>query len=225
MFHMQEFCNIVSALRQAKGWSQTALAERLCISPQSVSKWECGVGYPDVTLFPLLAEVLEVPIGVLFGEEREADGSGRTLSSAATKKEDGPMETMTQACVWQREFPPARFIRILLGNTCRVIAGEAKKGEERIRIEAVGDPVFLRYFAVETEQDGTLTVRVKNPSGSDTYWQAYDRKGYEGENLVRINYPSSEPETDVETVNYLDLAAIGGQNREGAYEVVCKPMR
>ncbi len=39
--------------------------------PQSVSKWECGIGYPDVTLFPLIAELFNVEIGVLFGRDKE----------------------------------------------------------------------------------------------------------------------------------------------------------
>ena len=68
MYHLNKFCNIIFELRKERGWTQTFLADKLNIAPQSISKWECGIGYPDVTLFPIIAEVFDVPIGVLFGE-------------------------------------------------------------------------------------------------------------------------------------------------------------
>ena len=34
-------------LRKEKGLTQEQLAERLNVSFQAVSKWECGDGYPD----------------------------------------------------------------------------------------------------------------------------------------------------------------------------------
>ena len=68
-YDLNQFCNIIATLRKKKGWTQTKFSELLGISPQSISKWECGVGYPDLTLFPVIAELLSVPIGVLFGEK------------------------------------------------------------------------------------------------------------------------------------------------------------
>lgn len=73
MYQLNKFCNIIYNLRKERGWTQTTLAERLGISPQSVSKWECGIGYPDVILFPMIAELFDVPIGVLFGETNEEE--------------------------------------------------------------------------------------------------------------------------------------------------------
>ena len=32
---------------------------------------ETGIGYPDVTLFPLIAELFGVDIGILFGQSKE----------------------------------------------------------------------------------------------------------------------------------------------------------
>lgn len=43
MYDLNAFCNIIASLRKAKGWTQSCLAEKLGVSPQSVSKWECGV--------------------------------------------------------------------------------------------------------------------------------------------------------------------------------------
>lgn len=59
MYNINNFCNIIADLRKERGWTQNMLAEKLDISPQSISKWECGVGLPDVTMFPVIAEAYE----------------------------------------------------------------------------------------------------------------------------------------------------------------------
>ncbi len=43
MYNVNNFCNIIANLRKERGWTQNMLAEKLDISPQSISKWECGV--------------------------------------------------------------------------------------------------------------------------------------------------------------------------------------
>lgn len=217
MYHLNNFCNIIPSLRRAKGWSQTDLAERLNVSPQSVSKWECGVGYPDVTMFPVLAGVLDVPIGILFGEEREKD-----------HMEDGIMQETNIPQVYKKKFPmkdeAKDEIRFLLGNTCRVEVYFEPPEFGGIEVEASGDPVFMRYFEIESFVYGELTVRIKNPSGSEEHWEPYDRKGYEGENLVKMRIAKTDEDPHFYIVNYLDLAAYTGDNDEHCL-VRCVPMR
>ncbi|MBQ8309848.1 MAG: DUF2807 domain-containing protein [Clostridia bacterium] len=67
MYRMEEFATVVAKQRKKLKMTQEELAARLNITPQAVSKWENGIGYPDVTLFPLLAEILRIPIESLFG--------------------------------------------------------------------------------------------------------------------------------------------------------------
>lgn len=59
----------LSALRKTKGYTQMQLAEKLNISDKTVSKWESGAGYPDVSLLPALARVLGVTTDHLLCEE------------------------------------------------------------------------------------------------------------------------------------------------------------
>ncbi|MEG0367489.1 MAG: helix-turn-helix transcriptional regulator, partial [Coprobacillus sp.] len=52
-------------LRKQKGLSQEALAERLSVSRQAVSKWETGEGYPEMDKIILLSDMFEVSLDYL----------------------------------------------------------------------------------------------------------------------------------------------------------------
>lgn len=52
----------ITSLRKAKGWTQVQLAAKLNVSDKAVSKWESDAGYPEITIFPKLAEIFDVTI-------------------------------------------------------------------------------------------------------------------------------------------------------------------
>lgn len=53
--------------RVMKNLTQEDVAEYLRITPQSVSKWERGESYPDISLLPALANIFETSIDTLIG--------------------------------------------------------------------------------------------------------------------------------------------------------------
>lgn len=53
--------------RILKNLTQEDIAQYLGITPQSVSKWERGESYPDITFLPALANILETSIDLLIG--------------------------------------------------------------------------------------------------------------------------------------------------------------
>ena len=57
--------NRISRLRKEKGMSQEALAEKIGVSPQAVSKWENDQSCPDISLLPQLAKLLDVTVDEL----------------------------------------------------------------------------------------------------------------------------------------------------------------
>ena len=66
---------LIAAARKERGLTQKELAERLHISDRAVSKWERGVGFPDVSLLEPLADALGLSvISLLHGERMDADG-------------------------------------------------------------------------------------------------------------------------------------------------------
>lgn len=50
----------IKTIRKSKGLSQEELAVKLNIVRQTVSKWEQGLGYPDVSLINDLSSILGV---------------------------------------------------------------------------------------------------------------------------------------------------------------------
>ena len=66
------FSNNLRRLRQAKGYTQEQVADHLGVSPQSVSRWECGATFPDILLLPAIAEHYCVTVDDLFRENAVA---------------------------------------------------------------------------------------------------------------------------------------------------------
>lgn len=55
----------IASLRKSKGWTQVELAEKLNVSDKAVSKWESGVGFPEISQFPAMAALFGVTIDYL----------------------------------------------------------------------------------------------------------------------------------------------------------------
>lgn len=53
--------------RLLKNLTQEDIAEHLGITAQSVSKWERGESYPDITFLPALANIFETSVDLLIG--------------------------------------------------------------------------------------------------------------------------------------------------------------
>ena len=66
---MQNLGEAIAKLRHERNMTQEALAEILCVSPQTISKWENSVNLPDVQMLPLIADVFGVRVDALFGRE------------------------------------------------------------------------------------------------------------------------------------------------------------
>lgn len=63
---------IILENRRKKGLNQLQLAELLNVSNRTVSKWENGDGFPDITLLPKIAEIFNITIDeLLTGEKPE----------------------------------------------------------------------------------------------------------------------------------------------------------
>lgn len=79
----------IAELRKAKGWTQIELAERLNISDKAVSKWESEAGYPEITMFPQLANLFGVSIDYLMtGKEVQPEIITMSKAELCAKNDD-----------------------------------------------------------------------------------------------------------------------------------------
>ena len=54
------FARTIKNARLKKGYTQSQLADLLNVSNKTISKWETGRGYPDITLLAKITSVLKL---------------------------------------------------------------------------------------------------------------------------------------------------------------------
>jgi transcriptional regulator with XRE-family HTH domain/desulfoferrodoxin (superoxide reductase-like protein) len=59
----------IKRLREKQNLTQAQLAEKLAVSDKTISKWETGKGFPDISLIEPLAQVLGVSVPELLSGE------------------------------------------------------------------------------------------------------------------------------------------------------------
>ena len=78
--------NKLYELRKQAGLSQEAFAEKLGVSRQAVSKWECGASLPDTDNLITIADLYNVSLDELIG--RSAPSKADTKCTEETDYED-----------------------------------------------------------------------------------------------------------------------------------------
>ena len=76
---LQIIGNFIKQQRKAKGLTQAQLAEKIFVSEKTVSKWECGNGFPDTSLMLPLCKQLDITANELL--------SGKKLASDEYKQQ------------------------------------------------------------------------------------------------------------------------------------------
>lgn len=94
----QKFGQFIQELRKEKGWTQLELAEKLNVTDKAVSKWERGVGFPDIKMIEPLAETLEVSILEIMRSERMEEPSFQM------DKADEALNNMIDVAVYQKKI-------------------------------------------------------------------------------------------------------------------------
>ena len=134
-------------LRREQGLTQSALAEKLCVSFQAISKWENKLSSPDILLLPELAKIFGVSIDELFGKKKvlnikgaHSDLFAKTNSVSLPWENDGSVhaavfkghaliEDFESASKFTFEFSgEALNVDCLCNITCENISGNASAG-------------------------------------------------------------------------------------------------
>ena len=128
-------------LRTQKGLSQEALAEKVFVTRQAVSRWERGETVPSTDTLKLLSTLFEVSINTLLGSPKQLIGQccGMPLDDATVSKDpDGAFnEDDCKWCYSDGEFKYSSKEK-LIDFCVEHMASEAWPAEQvRAHMEAV----------------------------------------------------------------------------------------
>lgn len=131
------------------------MAERLHISAKTVSKWEAGYGYPEITQFPTLAALFGVSIDYLMTEERHGITIAGNILTDVLKTVDiypekGMLSHITQI---------SRSVGGCAPNTAINLA-KIDRGIPLSVVGRVGDDEYGRFVISELQRYGINTGQV-----------------------------------------------------------------
>lgn len=86
-------------LRETHGLTQTALAEKLMVTRQAVSRWERGETLPSIDTLKLISETFQVSINTLLGEP-VCQSCGIPLSDPDTISHESDGAANAHYCKW-----------------------------------------------------------------------------------------------------------------------------
>ena len=142
----------IANLRKISGLTQLALAQKLDISDRTVSKWEKGQGYPDITIFPKLASLFGVSIDYLMlGEKKGISIAGNIITDVIKNIETYPTQGM---------MTYVSDISYAVGGCVPNTAIDLVKIDSSIPISAIGK--------VATDENGRYVLSQLQRNGIDT---------------------------------------------------------
>jgi transcriptional regulator with XRE-family HTH domain len=83
MFDINRFGAYISRLRKKSDMTQSELAERLNLTRQSISKYECGDSFPDISILISIADIFSISLDELIGSGNPTEKEAELLEGAA----------------------------------------------------------------------------------------------------------------------------------------------
>lgn len=147
---------LIAKLRKQNGLTQSQLAKKLNISDKAVSRWENGIGFPEVTLFPELARTLGVSVDHLMTGERKGIAVAGSIITDIIKT---------------IEFFPKQGMLTKIGDIKKAVGGcapntaiDLSKIDRNIPISVIGkigDDEYGRFILSELSKQGVDCSQVR----------------------------------------------------------------
>ena len=165
------FSENLKQIRKDNHWSQEDLAELLDVSRQAVSKWEQGMGYPEVEKLLLLSRELHVSLDALMATEFSGSEGAKSAHVTGTIIITSPSENVIATCCKVRvsrvmggkKAPKYELIGVdrgssgFWGESSTLLGWYADQESVAKEMEAIqtaisrGLPMYTLQFSVKTE--------------------------------------------------------------------------
>ncbi len=126
---MKDFGNRLKELRTQHHLSQMALAEKLGVTAQAVSKWEKGRSTPDLEVIVPMAKLFHISTDQLLGYEGPRQDWEQRWDHSM--REGNPSEARRIAVEAQKELPELRHLRYRQAQAEAMMANKTEDREER----------------------------------------------------------------------------------------------
>ena len=88
----KQFGQFIAGIRKEKKMTQAELAEKIHVTDKAISRWERGLGFPDIQTLEPLAQVLGISVLELMrSEKKKPTGDMDTTETQYTQKEVAEM--------------------------------------------------------------------------------------------------------------------------------------
>ena len=145
-------------LRLEQAMTQEAVAEFLGVSFQSVSRWERGESYPDITMLPAIADFFRTTVDDMLGidtihKEAELEEYRRQFS----KLFFNPQKRLELTEAYHRKYPSntditSQLIYMLIENELY------KSPEEKKRIENLCNDILSASNDTRAKEEALITL-------------------------------------------------------------------
>jgi transcriptional regulator with XRE-family HTH domain len=155
------FKESLKKLRREKNISQETLAKYLCITQQSVGKWERGEGFPDITLLPKIALYFNVSIDDLLnvGQARADEKLKEYEQEASRLGKIGDVDAEIE--LWEKahiEFPNNHYIMDKLQSAIAVSCNWPFPKDKAERIIELSTRVFEESTKTELRESALFSL-------------------------------------------------------------------
>lgn len=154
----------IKTFRKERGLTQEELAIRVNVVRQTVSKWEKGLSVPDAELMQRIAEVLEVSVSQLLGEEKEMEkGRNEIAEQLARINEQLAIKNRRAKRLWTIAGAALAVLLVVQGTA---MALSMAPSEDAVTYTFVGTDGELQVLE---DQDGSRITITKVEEGQYTY--------------------------------------------------------
>lgn len=161
----------IKRLRRERDLTQEEMAAHLGVSFQSISKWERGDGYPDITMLPALANYFGISVDELLGtsvleKRRQYDEINQTWAENNRQKRNRENVALMRRSL--KRFPNDALLLVQLSTSLEKLDGtEAEKHKYLLESIAVQEQILR---GADSEVRGATMCNICH-----AYWRAGER--------------------------------------------------
>lgn len=170
----------IRELRTKRNFTQEELAQKLSVTAQAISRWECGISLPDISMIPLLTRTLFVSADELLG----CDSSQIQIFESCNSL-DCSGDVLNQAQVdsifeMRRYIPDGTSKNILIvddSDFMRMMLKNILTEAGHLTVEADNGKTAIKVLAKEKVDVCILDIKMPEMNGIDALKQIVSEYG------------------------------------------------